>query len=478
MAREHYLLVTGRLAEPLLRKTAAELAPVAGFDYSIAVLPITIAALMTTKWIARRLAVPSEITQILIPGYCQGDLEVLAATAGKPAKRGPCDLLELPDYFGQKTDASDYGDSEIEILARIARAGERPVDELVALARRLRDEGADIIHLAGGQGALDAAVRAVVAEGCRVSIDGSDARQVARAIAAGAELVFGVNKSTLRQARDWGRAVVAVPDTPGTLDGLDETVAALAKAKVPVRIDPGLVPIGFGLAESLGLYLEARRRWPEIGLAMDLGIVTETTEVDSAGLLTLLLGFCEEVGIHSVLVEQGANWARSAVRECDVARRLVHYAVAQHRLPRQLDARLVMLRDSKLLERGPEVLGQLAESIKDPSPRIFVDGGKLHLVAGGARWEGLDPYDLFEDWLPHAAAPLEPRVAFYLGYEMAKAAIANTLGKNYRQDDALDWGMLTVRELTRFERRALRMARRRKEEGCNDDGNGAINDEQ
>jgi hypothetical protein len=307
MAREHYLFVTGRLAEPLLRKTVAELAPGGDFDYSVAVMPITIAALMTTKWIARRLAVPAEVTQIMIPGYCQGDLAVLVEAVGKPAKRGPCDLLQLPDYLGQETGASDYGDSDIEILVRIAHAGECPLGELVALARRLRDEGADIIHLAGGHGAIDKAIRALVAEGCRVSIESSDAGRVGRAVAAGAELVLSVDKSNLRQARDWGCAVVAVPDTPGTLEGLDETVAGLQQAKVPLRIDPGIHPIGFGLAESLGRYLEARRRWPEAGMAMNLGSVTETTAADSAGIITLLLGFCEEVGIHSVLVDQGAN---------------------------------------------------------------------------------------------------------------------------------------------------------------------------
>ncbi len=52
MPREHYLFVTGRLAEASLRRVVEELASPAGFDYSIAVMPITVAALMTPKWIA------------------------------------------------------------------------------------------------------------------------------------------------------------------------------------------------------------------------------------------------------------------------------------------------------------------------------------------------------------------------------------------------------------------------------------------
>ena len=41
---------------------------------------------------------------------------------------------------------------------------------------------------------------------------------------------------------------------------------------------------------------------------------------------------------------------------------------------------------------------------------------------------------------------LDPSHSFYLGFEMCKAMIANQLGKEYNQDQALDWGYLTVHE--------------------------------
>src|SRR4051812_20719659 len=58
MGRPHLLFVTGKLAEPALRRVLGELAPRAGFDFSVAVLPITVAALATAPWIARHLDVP------------------------------------------------------------------------------------------------------------------------------------------------------------------------------------------------------------------------------------------------------------------------------------------------------------------------------------------------------------------------------------------------------------------------------------
>ena len=53
------LFVTGRLAEPALRRVLAEMAP--PFEYEIAALGITVAALMTTDWIARHVHVPNGV---------------------------------------------------------------------------------------------------------------------------------------------------------------------------------------------------------------------------------------------------------------------------------------------------------------------------------------------------------------------------------------------------------------------------------
>ncbi|TMQ32209.1 MAG: dihydropteroate synthase, partial [Planctomycetota bacterium] len=57
---------------------------------------------------------------------------------------------------------------------------------------------------------------------------------------------------------------------------------------------------------------------------------------------------------------------------------------------------------------------------------------------------GDDPFQLFAEMARREA--IEPAHAFYLGYEMAKAITALTLGKNYVQDQALRWGFLTVPE--------------------------------
>src|ERR1700732_2469486 len=114
--REHIHFVTGRLAEFSLRNVLAELAPRVGFDYSVDVLGITVAALMTTDWIARRIRPPAGTSRILLPGYCQGELKVVERSAGVPVERGPRDLRRLPDFFGQPASTRDYGAYTIEII--------------------------------------------------------------------------------------------------------------------------------------------------------------------------------------------------------------------------------------------------------------------------------------------------------------------------------------------------------------------------
>jgi dihydropteroate synthase len=447
---EHIHFVTGRLAEQSLRRQLAELAPRVGFSYSVDVLGITVAALLTTDWIAPRLKVPPVANRIILPGYCQGDLQSLERSVGIPVERGPRDLRRLPEYFGEQARDSSYGEYDIEIIAEINHAPRLTLNDILATAARLRTDGADVIDVGCDPGntwrGVGECVHALVSEGHRVSIDSMNVVEIAAAAAAGAELVLSVNSTNREAAPDWGIEVVAVPDEPSRLQSLDETIERLAAAGVPLRIDPILEPLGFGFAASLGRYLDVRGRYPDAEMMMGIGNLTELTDADSAPINVLLLGICQELGIRSVLTTQVINWARSSVRECDLARRLVHYAEAQKILPRRIEPGLVMLRDPGVLEPVAAELDELAQLVKDHNYRLFAANEEIHAVTSGQHLHASDPFRLFEMLQAHAPRPIDPSHAFYLGFEMAKALTALTLGKNYRQDESLDWGFLTREE--------------------------------
>lgn len=466
MSGEHIHFVTGRLAEPALRELLAQLAPQIGFRYSVEVMPITVAALMTPGWIARRIQPPPEATQVMLPGYCQGDAAELSAAVQIPVFWGPRDLRQLPEFFGGRGGRpADYGAYDIEIIAEINHAPRLTLAEIRQSAQRLAVDGADVIDVGCDPGepwsGVAECVRMLREEGHRVSIDSLNPREIEPATRAGAELVLSVNSSNRRFASGWGREVVAIPDEPANLSSLEETVELLVETKTPFRIDPILEPIGYGFAASLGRYLEIRRRWPAVEMMMGIGNLTELTDADSAAINLLLLAVCQEVGVRSVLTTQVINWARTSVRECDLARRLVYHAV-RHRLPpKHLEPQLVLLRDERLYEQGAQWLAQLAESIKDNNFRIFAERGELHLLSSGIQLHHADPFVLFEELLSRAPANLDPSHAFYLGYEMAKATTALTLGKQYRQDEALDWGFLTAAEESHRQRKsAARLPRK------------------
>ena len=89
---EKYLLITGTIAYralvKLFEKTNLEML------FEVKALRCTVAALMTTDFIARKLGeeVPLCGKQIIIiPGLCQGSLEPIVQATGCQVRRGPAD---------------------------------------------------------------------------------------------------------------------------------------------------------------------------------------------------------------------------------------------------------------------------------------------------------------------------------------------------------------------------------------------------
>ena len=441
------LFVTGRLAEPALRRVLSEMAP--PFAYDVAVLGITVAALMTTAWIARNLDQPGQVPEgfdlVLIPGLCEGDPQVIGERVGVPVEKGPKDLREIPRHFGRALTALEYGAWDIEIVAEINNAPRLTRDALRREASYFHESGADVIDLGCTPGLafplLGDVVRELTAAGMRVSVDTFDAGEIRTAVAAGAGLVLSVNGSNIEVARDLagtGARVVVVPDLGGTLDTLEPSLDKLAQWGVPCLIDPILEPIGFGFMASLERYAEVRWRYPAAEMLMGIGNLTELTAADSTGVNAMLIAVCQELGVRAVLTTEVIPWARGAVREIDVARRLMHYAVTQRTIPKAVDERLVTVKDPVVLTFTQEELRALQARLTDPNFRIFADREGITVLNHERFVRGTDIQQIF--------AQLEVREtthAFYLGKELARASLAMTLGKTYRQEGALSWGYLT-----------------------------------
>ena len=463
----HVLFVTGRLAEPALRRTLATMSP--PFVHDVAVMHITVAALMTTPWIARSLEVPAGTDLVLIPGLSEGDVAAISEKFGVRAEKGPKDLREIPEYFGQAALRREYGAWDIEIIAEINNAPRLSRDAIRREAERFRESGADYIDIGCTPGlpfpALGDVVRDLVDAGMRVSVDTFDPGEILTAVDAGATLVLSVNGSNLSVARELaGRdvRVVVIPEIGGDIDTLQPSVAALEEWGVPFLIDPVIEPLGFGFTASIERYATVRRRYPNAEMMMGIGNITELTAADSTGVNAVLVGICQELGIRAVLTTEVITWAQGTIREVDIARRLMHYAINNGVVPKHIDDRLVTTRDAKILEYSEEELRELQSHITDPNFRIFTDQAAITVLNRDKFIRGTDIQEIFAQ-----LEVTEATHAFYLGRELGKARLAITLGKTYRQEGALDWGYLTPADDVKSERVRLTQRSRRAREPKN-----------
>jgi dihydropteroate synthase-like protein len=441
---ERLLFVTGKLAAPALRDTLgrADLP----FDYDVAVMKITVAALMTTGWIARFLEVPESVTRIMIPGMCEGAVDVLSERFGIPAEKGPADLKALPRWFGQADARASYGERDIRVFAEINHVPYLDRDRIIELAGYYRDAGADVIDLGlsldrkwlrDGPGVI-AELRAA---GFELSIDTLDPDEILMADAAGVRYVLSLNGSNRHLAERLSATPVLIPDTPDDLDSLDVTIDHLERLGKPYLVDPIVEPIGFGFAASLGRYLDVRRRQPDAEMFMGISNLTELTEADSTGVTALLIGFCQELGIRNVLATEVIEWARGAVREAVLAAQLMHFAHVRGTIPKHIDGRLLTVKDDDFRPFAEAELRELQAQVTDPNFRIFADADWIYVFNAELFVKGTDFNEIFD-----RLGVDEPTHAFYLGKELMKATIARALRKNYRQESPLDWGYMTFAE--------------------------------
>jgi hypothetical protein len=153
-----------------------------------------------------------------------------------------------------------------------------------------------------------------------------------------------------------------------------------------------------------------------------------------------LLGIASELRIDQILTTQVSPHARNAVREADLARRIMHAAAQDNSLPRNLDSGLLQIHERTPFPYDREEIEQMAESIRDPSFRIQVSEAGIHVYNRDGMRMSADPFDLY----PQLAVDNDAGHAFYLGVELARAQIAWNLGKRYIQDQPLRWGCVPM----------------------------------
>ena len=444
MKNENLLFVTGKLAEKSLDKVLRQIqasSKTPQFKYRIEQIGVSVAALMTPELIAKRLKNVGNAKKMILPGLCQGDLSLLHRQYGIPAERGPDDLKDLPQYFGQQGMAPDLSRHSVDIFAEIVDAPDLSLDAILAKAEQYKTQGANVIDLGSLPNRpfnhLVDAIQLLKSHGFKVSVDSIQPDELLLAGNAGADYLLSLTEKTIWIADEVEATPILIPAKPGNIASLYRSIEHCLTRNKPFIADAILDPIHFGLADSIVRYHKLRKKYPDIQIMMGVGNLTELTDADTTGINAMLFGLISELNINAVLATSVSPHAVNAIAEADAARRIMYRAKQDNRLPRGYSNRLLGLHDRKPFSYNKSEIEEIASQIKDPSFRIMVSEAGVHVFNRIGHQLDIDPFAFYA----HLGVEQDASHAFYLGVELGRAQIAWQLKKRYVQDEELAWGV-------------------------------------
>ena len=454
------LFLTGKLAEKSLHKVLQEVnanPKTPSFKYRVEQIGVSVAALMTPQLIARRLKNTGDANKMILPGLCQGDLSELHRLYKIPVERGPEDLKDLPQYFGQIGIAPDLSNYSCQIFAEIVDAPDLSVAQLIEKAEKFKAQGANVIDLGCLPNKpfkhLPDAIKALKEAGFKVSVDSMNTDELLHAGKAGADYLLSLTEKTLWIADSVEATPVLIPAKPGNMASLYRAIEICLKKSKKFIADPILDPIHFGLTDSIVRYHKLRKKYPTIDMMMGIGNVTELTDADTTGINAILFGLISELNINAVLATSVSPHAVNAIAEADIARRVMFAALRDSRLPRGYSTKLNGLHDRKPFSYNAQEINEFAAQIKDPSFRIMVSETGVHVYNRDGQIVDVDPFKFYAK----LGVENDASHAFYLGVELARAQIAWQLKKRYVQDEPLGWGV-SIHEPSKADKVAHREA--------------------
>ena len=179
------------------------------------------------------------------------------------------------------------------------------------------------------------------------SVPTAAAQELLRGGRAGADFLLSLTADSLWIADEVAATPVLIPREPADEASLDEAILHMQRLGRPFLADAILDPIPFGLLASLCRYQRLRERHPEVAIMMGVGNVTELTEADTSGINAVLFGIAAELRVAAVLTTEVSGHARRAVREADVARRIMFAARESASLAKGLSDELMTVHDKQ-----------------------------------------------------------------------------------------------------------------------------------
>lgn len=272
------LIVTGMRAKDIVKEHLRR----SEFDHEICILPVPVAALMSTQYIARMLEHKdlSDIDLVLIPGLIKGDASIIRKRVGIKSWKGPKNAADLPnvlqviekikfstifpaDELIRKAGIKDIemslnriekesrkatprevlfvlgkGENRLflgphfpmRVLAEIVDASTMSTEEIKKRASVYDASGADIIDvgmIAGGGHPEDSSRAVKAVKKCTkkiVSIDAQDPEEIICGIKAGADLILSIDAENMSEVAEYTVDAPVVVTPSGRAHVLEENI--------------------------------------------------------------------------------------------------------------------------------------------------------------------------------------------------------------------------------------------------------------
>ena len=487
------LVVTGRKAAGIVRKSVGNLA-------DVLVLDIDVAAFTTPKRLEKSIT-GQELDLIIIPGLVSADFTWLEKQLETPIRLGPkhaidlgfvlssygdvelsttvpaCELLiqqrrdialsslvEMEDASSPDLLLSQLkigGDSIIKVMAEIVDATSLPNDELIRRIHIFQSKGADIIDLGVGMAATAGDVRCTVKVAREVasvplSIDTLEPELIVAAVESGIDMVLSLDSGNIPQVAPViskkGIAAVVIPDSGGGMDSLEANIKSAKDAGISKIIaDPVLDPPGQGMVESMTRYKQFRWSHPHIPTFFGIGNITELIDADSVGVNAMLASIAGDVGADILFTPEYSDKARGSIAELKAAAGMTALAGRRSTPPKDLGLDLLVLKEKRFrpFDVMPENFIECEKSyqwMRDPagsfrisiSDQCFRDGEfrQGRIIARHTKYTivGDNAKEVLDTALELGLVSRLDHAA-YLGSELMKAELAIKLGRSYSQDD-------------------------------------------
>lgn len=406
------LLVTGRLAEPMVQRYAAE----SRLEVKVVALPFAVAALMTSRYIANQIKSMGVegFDMVLVPGLVKGDVSTISGAVEIPVFKGPRHAADLPTVLNMipeiklstDTPACDLIRGELSrraldalrdveanqgvllkkpgnikvggvavgrdfparIVAEIVDAPKLTDEEITRKAVYYTECGADIIDVGMVAGvsqpreahrAVSVAKRAV---SLPVSIDSLDPAEIEAAVSAGADLILSLDAGNIEEVSRFASHIPAVViptdfrrhvfsrDADEKIRLLERNMEEAVRHGFTTLIaDPILDPlVNPGSTESLLATYKFRQLHPYTVMMLGVGNVTELLDADTPGVNAFLTGVAAELDVSLLLTTEVSDKVRGSVRELSRSSDMMFLAKKRNSIPKELGLDLLVLKEGKL----------------------------------------------------------------------------------------------------------------------------------